>query len=69
MRKPLQLVTLLSRKSPNAEWGIRNKFDSEHSDMRAGKISIQQLMNVAELAKTRWQVHEPDTEFKVEVHG
>lgn len=70
MKKPLQLVTLLARKaSYNGEWRTRNKFDEEHYDQRMGKISIQQLLNVAERAKTRWQVHEPETEFKIEVHG
>lgn len=65
----VQLVTLLARRaSYNGEWRVRTKFADQHYDARNGKISIQQLIEYAELTKTRWQVHEPQTEFKIEVH-
>jgi len=68
-RPQIQLVTLLARRNPLGDWCTRNRFDKEHSLQRSGKISIQQLIDHAEATKTRWLVHEPHTEFKIEVHG
>lgn len=68
-RPNLQIVTLLSRRAGVKDWHIRNKFSEDHTLQRAGRITIQQLIDIAETAKTRWLLTEPTTEFKIEVDG
>lgn len=65
----VQLVTLLARRDPKADWCTRNRFPEQHARQRAGGMTIQQLLDYAEKTKTMWLVHEPHTEFKIEVHG
>ena len=66
--KNVQIVTLLARRPEyKDEWRIRNRFGDEHFQYRERKINLNDLIKVAETAKTRWQVHEPNTEFMVDV--
>jgi hypothetical protein len=65
MHPSIQLVTLLARR-PGGTWGIRQRFHEQHCEVRAGKMTMQQLRTVALSAKTAWEATDPTVEFMIE---
>lgn len=66
-KPPLQIITLLARRKGGG-WCTRQRFSDQHSDFRAGKLTLADFRLKALSAVTAWERVEPETEFKLEIN-
>lgn len=59
------MLVLQSRSGPGDSWGIRNMFAHENRTASKNRDLTLQLWRDIELMKSRWELCEPDTEFRI----